>query len=215
MSVQQEWISNEGGIGKSCHASTVAELPDGRIAAAWFSGTREKNPDVDIVVAIRPAGGGQFTAFTAASLEDRGTTGGKVNAADPGEAGGPVAHWNPVLLVYGQRLYLYFKIGANISRWRQYVQWAPVNTEDFSAGGVWSQAVELVPGPEGEGGRGAVRTSLLIMPDGSLLAGGSTECKDAAVLLLPMKRHDRRSSIGPLDPLPSRSEHHTWQSLTL
>ena len=83
----QEWISDEGADGKTCHASSVTELPDGRIAAAWFAGTNEKNPDVDIVVGIRPAalarGIWQKPVFTAASLTDPGTTGGKVSSWPP------------------------------------------------------------------------------------------------------------------------------------
>src|SRR5438093_2896500 len=31
----------------SCHASTIAETPDG-LVAAWFGGTAERNPDVQI-----------------------------------------------------------------------------------------------------------------------------------------------------------------------
>ncbi|HEY3389374.1 MAG TPA: hypothetical protein VGK38_07380, partial [Prolixibacteraceae bacterium] len=31
----------------SCHASTIAETPEGMIAA-WFGGTEERNPDVCI-----------------------------------------------------------------------------------------------------------------------------------------------------------------------
>ena len=38
------------------------------------------------------------------------------------------------------------QVGANISRWRQYVQSAPVDTADFSAADAWSPAVDLVPG---------------------------------------------------------------------
>ncbi len=37
----------------SCHASTLEELPDGRLVAAWFGGTDEKDPDVGIWVAIK------------------------------------------------------------------------------------------------------------------------------------------------------------------
>src|SRR6185369_7463840 len=36
----------------SCHASTIAETKSG-LVAAWFGGTRERNPDVGIWVAKR------------------------------------------------------------------------------------------------------------------------------------------------------------------
>lgn len=41
----------------SCHASTLAELPDGRIFCAWFGGTREGARDVGIYGAFRSASG--------------------------------------------------------------------------------------------------------------------------------------------------------------
>ena len=31
-----------------CHASTIVELSEGKMMAAWFAGTRESNPDVCI-----------------------------------------------------------------------------------------------------------------------------------------------------------------------
>jgi predicted neuraminidase len=60
----QEWISDEGADGKACHASSVTELPDGRIAAAWFAGTNEKNPDVDIAVGNQGATDRGFRGLT-------------------------------------------------------------------------------------------------------------------------------------------------------
>lgn len=41
----------------SCHASTLAELPDGRLFCAWFGGTREGARDVGIYGAFRSASG--------------------------------------------------------------------------------------------------------------------------------------------------------------
>jgi hypothetical protein len=40
---------------KECHASTIVETPTG-LVAAWFAGTRERNPDVGIWIA-RQVGG--------------------------------------------------------------------------------------------------------------------------------------------------------------
>ncbi|MDO4858653.1 MAG: sialidase family protein [Thermoguttaceae bacterium] len=41
----------------SCHASTLAELQDGRLFCAWFGGTREGASDVSIYGAFRTASG--------------------------------------------------------------------------------------------------------------------------------------------------------------
>ncbi len=35
-----------------CHASTIIEPTPGHLIAAWFGGTREKNPDVGIWVSL-------------------------------------------------------------------------------------------------------------------------------------------------------------------
>ncbi len=48
--VSSEFIYQSGDVKfPSCHASTIAEIPDGLISA-WFGGTAEKNPDVGIWV---------------------------------------------------------------------------------------------------------------------------------------------------------------------
>src|SRR3954449_12629017 len=41
---------------KSCHASTIVELPGGDLMAAWFGGTGEGKPDVAIWAARRHGG---------------------------------------------------------------------------------------------------------------------------------------------------------------
>ena len=61
-----------------CHASTVAELPNGTICAAWFGGTHEKNPDVCIWFSRRNNGIWEKPRCVADS---------------------PVPHWNPVLFL--------------------------------------------------------------------------------------------------------------------
>jgi predicted neuraminidase len=46
----------------SCHASTVVELTDGSLLAAWFGGTKEGAPDVAIWGARRTSSGWQKPA---------------------------------------------------------------------------------------------------------------------------------------------------------
>ena len=116
-----------------------------------------------IKLAVRDADGTWCTPFTVADV--RG----------PGDEA--VAHWNPLLFVHEGTVTLYFKIGATIDIWRQYQMTAPESSE-LSDPGAWSAPVEQVPGPEGEAGRGAVRTEQIVV-GGRWLAGGSTEATSA------------------------------------
>ena len=46
---------------RSCHASTIVELPNGDLLAAWYAGTKEKAKDVAVLAARLPKGGSQWT----------------------------------------------------------------------------------------------------------------------------------------------------------
>src|SRR5262245_45723412 len=52
--VSAEYIFEEAPY-PSCHASTIVETPTG-LVAAWFGGTRERNPDVGIWLARQENG---------------------------------------------------------------------------------------------------------------------------------------------------------------
>jgi len=45
----------------SCHASTIVELPNGDLLAAWYAGTKEKAKDVAVLGARLPKGSSQWT----------------------------------------------------------------------------------------------------------------------------------------------------------
>src|SRR5438477_8617593 len=53
--VSSEFI-NENAPYPECHASTLAEVPSGKLVAAWFGGTKERNPDVGIWFTRQEAG---------------------------------------------------------------------------------------------------------------------------------------------------------------
>ncbi len=131
-----------------CHASTVVRLNDGNFLVAWFGGTEEKDPDVGIWVSKGNPGNWSTPVEVAKIRED--------------------AHWNPVLQVAEDgKVILYFKVGKEIPTWETWVQ----TSED---GGVtWSIAKELVPGDKG--GRGPVKDKLIVLSDGTWLAGSSNE----------------------------------------
>ena len=46
--ILQSGIINSNAPYPECHASTIIELSPGKLGAAWFGGTKERNPDVGI-----------------------------------------------------------------------------------------------------------------------------------------------------------------------
>jgi len=130
----------------NCHASTVA-IFHGRLAAAWFGGTREGADDVGIWFSREEESG--WTEPVCLSPK----------AALP--------HWNPVLLVRPDgSLRLFMKEGKPIACW--YTLYT-----DSSDGIHWTEPAELVPGDRG--GRGPVKNKCLRLTDGALLAPASLE----------------------------------------
>jgi predicted neuraminidase len=131
-----------------CHASTVVQAANGDILAAWFAGTKEKDPDVGI---------------WGSRLHD-----GKWSAPEKLAKVNETAHWNPVLFRDAEdTIYLFFKVGPEIPDWQTF--WM----KSTDHGITWSVPVELVPGDHG--GRGPVRSAPIILSDGSWLAPASTE----------------------------------------
>lgn len=146
--LHREMIAGEFPPFASCHASTLAVLPDGDIVAAWFAGTREGDPDVDIWISRRS--GGHWSAPEVVA----------------GEEGIP--HWNPVLFAADNgRLILYYKKGHKIP------VWFTMAMESRDQGRTWTKPVELIPGDIG--GRGPVRNKPIVLADGSWLAPASIE----------------------------------------
>jgi predicted neuraminidase len=132
-----------------CHATTIAETPAGLIAA-WFGGQHEKNPDVGIWVSRKVDGG--WTA--------------------PVEVMNGVQHstlrypcWNPVLFQQaGGTLHLFAKCGPNPSEW-----WGTHQTSS-DHGITWTRSVRLPSQIDGP-----VKNKPVLLPDGTLLCGSSTE----------------------------------------
>ena len=82
----------------SAHASTIVELPNGDLLAAWFGGTEESNPDVAIWGSRKS--GGKWSA-PAELVRERGTP-----------------CWNPVYFYTNdKRLWLYYKYGTRPTFW--------------------------------------------------------------------------------------------------
>jgi predicted neuraminidase len=131
----------------SSHASTIVELKGGMLMAAWFGGTGEGNPDVAIWGSRTGPGQPAWSAPVELARE----------AAVP--------CWNPVLFhTRDGRLWLYYKFGPSPSTWtagRKY-------SDD--EGKAWSPAEHLPAGLIGP-----VRAKPLVLADGTIVSGSSTE----------------------------------------
>jgi predicted neuraminidase len=133
----------------SAHASTIVESPDG-LVAAWFGGTKERDPDVGIWVSRRGDSGWSAPVEVA-------------NGAQPDRTRHPC--WNPVLFQPSRGpLVLFYKVGPSPSEW-----WGMVRTS-ADAGRTWSAPAKLPAGI-----LGPIRAKPIDVAPGVLLAGSSTE----------------------------------------
>jgi predicted neuraminidase len=131
------------------HAASIAQTPKGLIAA-WFGGTKERNPDVCIWVSRR--------------MNDQWTE--PVNVAN-GIINDTLRYacWNPVLFqVPGGELLLFYKTGPRVSAWKGWMK----TSKD--GGLTWSDAQALP-----EGFIGPVKNKPVMLKDGKIIAPSSTE----------------------------------------
>lgn len=145
----RETMPLEPELKKMRHASTILPMPDGSVLGAWFAGSYEAEPDVDIYLSIRSTNG-----IWSAPL--------KISSEDG------IAHWNPVLARRADgSLLIFYKIGFKIATWQTMVRIS------CDGGRTWGASREIVPGDEG--GRGPVRNKILITSAGTWIAGASHE----------------------------------------
>jgi predicted neuraminidase len=129
----------------SSHASSIVELRNGDLLAAWFGGSAEGKPDVAIWGARRS--NGTWSAPFVLVREPK------------------IACYNPVLFyTKDRRLWLYYKFGPHPSSWSAGRRWS---NDD---GQTWS-AVEHLPA----GLYGPIRAKPLVLDDGAVVSGSSVE----------------------------------------
>ena len=133
-----------------CHASTIVEMRSGELGAAWFGGTKERNPDVTIWFATRKEQGWSTP----------------IQVADGIQPGAPrLPTWNPVLFQDpGGELHLFYKVGPSPSAW-----WGMVITSP-DEGRTWSKPKRL---PDGI--LGPIKNKTVLLANGDWLSPSSVE----------------------------------------
>jgi predicted neuraminidase len=127
------------------HASTLVELRNGDVLAAWFAGTWEGAADVAIYAARQHDG--VWSAPRELARAEK------------------VACWNPVLFHDGKGvLWLYYKVGGSPSTW------TGMRKRSSDEGVTWSAAEKL---PEGV--LGPIKDKPLVLADGAIVSGSSVE----------------------------------------
>ncbi len=141
---------NAGAPYAECHASTIVELAPGRLAAAWFGGTKERNPDVGIWFARHEGGKWQPAVEVANGVQPTGPR---------------LPTWNPVLFQPARGpLQLFYKVGPSPSQW-----WGLLITS-ADGGKTWGAPRRLpdeILGP--------VKNKPVVLRDGAWLSASSTE----------------------------------------
>jgi predicted neuraminidase len=147
--VKAEFLFTEAAF-PQCHASTIAQAADGTLIAAWFGGTRERNPDVGI--------------WTARLVEGKWTK--PVEAANGVESAEQrYPCWNPVLFQPQKGpLLLFYKVGPSPSKW-----WGMLLTS-ADGGKSWSKPSRLP-----DGFLGPIKNKPVQLANGELLCPSSTE----------------------------------------
>jgi predicted neuraminidase len=129
----------------SSHASTLVELKDGSILAAWFGGSEEGARDVAIWAARRQGDHWQKPFVLARETN--------------------IATYNPVLFHSADGvLWLYYKFGPGPTAW------SAARRSSHDEGSTWSE-VEYLPA----GLLGPIRAKPLVLDDGTIVAGSSVE----------------------------------------
>ncbi|MBD3246045.1 MAG: sialidase [Candidatus Omnitrophica bacterium] len=174
---QAEFVfSPEQSPTEKCHAPTIAETPQG-LVTAWYGGSREGHPDTGIWV----------------SLQTEGKWSVPVEIARGERNGRRMPCWNPVLAQLPDGpLLLFYKTGPSPKRWRGMMK------RSYDGGLSWTDAEPL---PDGI--YGPAKNKPVLLDDGTLLCGGSTEAGGWKVHF--ERSPDRGKTWTRTEPIGARS----------
>lgn len=197
-----------------CHSATIAELKNGDLVAAFFGGTKERNPDCCIWVCRKTKGAKVWSkpqkaadGVFAKGDKDAITAGINDSTTPVKDASGNIiAHrkacWNPVLFqIPGGDLILFYKIGLKVSDWTGWM------VHSKNGGRTWSKR-EPLP----KGFIGPVKNKPEIIGD-TIICPSSTESNGWRVHFeLTDKILKSWKMVGPLEaelsvPTQKRSKH--------
>ncbi|MDN3595420.1 sialidase family protein [Zunongwangia endophytica] len=139
----------------SAHASTIEELENGDLIAAWFGGTHERHSDVSIYTSTKTEAGWSSPRKVADGFENDTLS---------------YPTWNPVLFNIPENLFLFYKIGPSPSTW-----WGAYKTSK-DQGRTWSDKI-LLP----EGVLGPIKNKPIQLENGRIVSPSSVELQDGAV----------------------------------
>ena len=135
---------------KQCHASTITELKDGSLMAAWFGGSYEGSSDVGIWASVKKGASWSIPMEIAT---------GEINDTLRFPC------WNPVLFRTKEGvLFLYYKVGPNPREW-----WG-MAIKSIDEGKNWSK-----PGNLPAGILGPIKNKPVTLPSNVILSPSSTE----------------------------------------
>ena len=138
-----------------CHAATIAETKQG-LVAAWFGGTKERNPDVCIWVSRLVNGKWSEVINVANGIQNDSLR---------------YACWNPVLFqVPNGNLILFYKIGPAPSKWKGFLK------TSADGGITWSAQVAMP-----DSSLGPVKNKPVMLKNGVIIAPSGTENNGAKV----------------------------------
>jgi len=169
----------------SAHASTIEEMENGNLIAAWFGGTHERHPDVSIYTSVKTEAGWSSPKKVADGFENDTLS---------------YPTWNPVLFNVQNKLFLFYKIGPSPSTW-----WGAYKISK-DRGETWSDK-KLLP----KGILGPIKNKPIQLENGRIVSPSSVELQDGEVWHAHMEISDDLGETWRIVPVNQDSDYKVIQ----